>query len=190
MDTTHRSSTGLTLELSRVSPGDAARVGVKAANQASLLQAGFPVPDGVVLTADAHASFIGAGSITGDGAPASLSPGVRHLLAEVMTILGDTPVAVRSSGIAEDLPDASFAGQYETVLGVEGLDELGEAVRHTWMSAASTHATKYRESRGLREASMAVLIQRMVDAEAAGVAFSANPVTGSRREVIINAVPG
>jgi len=195
METRPRRSRGMVLELSRVSSEDIGRVGGKAACQASLLQAGFPVPDGIVLTTDVYARvFPGqpadpSGPQGAEGSSPS-PPELRHLLAEVVETLGDTPLAVRSSGVAEDLPDVSFAGQYETVLNVNGLDELEDAVRRCWASAASTHATSYRDAHGLRAASMAVLVQRMVDAEAAGVAFSANPVTGHRQEVVINAVQG
>ena len=151
------------------------------------------MPDGIVLTADAYKRFGARRTLDGPGAPESETSAAfladqRHLLAEIAETLGDTPLAVRSSGVSEDLPDASFAGQYETVLRVKGLDELEEAVRRCWASAASTHATAYRDTHGLGAAPMAVLVQRMVNAEVAGVAFSANPLTGHRGEVIINAV--
>ncbi|HEX6299766.1 MAG TPA: PEP/pyruvate-binding domain-containing protein [Acidimicrobiia bacterium] len=189
METQPRSGTTMILELSRVAPEDRTRVGVKAANQASLLRAGFPVPDGVVLTTDAYARFA-ARAADPEGTVDTDAAELRHLLRGVLANLGDTPLAVRSSGVAEDLPDASFAGQYETVLGVEGLDELEEAVRRSWTSALSAHATAYRDGHELGATSMAVLVQEMVDAETAGVAFTANPVTGRGQEVVINAVPG
>jgi phosphohistidine swiveling domain-containing protein len=181
-----RSREPMTFELEHVSSDDVGRVGVKAANLASLLQAGFPVPAGVVLTADAQSEF---SEPPGDTQRAA-SPALRDLLNDVLAVMDGVPVAVRSSGIAEDLPGASFAGQYETVLGVQGLDELERAVRRCWASATASHSAFYRTSKGLSSSALAVLVQEMVDAEAAGVAFSANPVTGHRREVIINAVPG
>lgn len=192
MKTTHHR---LALELSLVSEEDTGRVGVKAANQASLMQAGFLVPDGVVLTTDAYNRFSSTNTGDGRGGPETktspeLPSELSHLLGEIVETLGDTPLAVRSSGVAEDLPDASFAGQYKTVLEVRGLDELEEAVRGCWASAASTHATAYQESHGMKAIPMAVLVQSMVNAKAAGVAFSANPVTGDRDEVLISAVRG
>jgi len=182
----------LALELSRVSPDDTGRIGMKAANQASLVQAGFRVPEGVILTTDAYMRY--SSSAIGDDPELRVSPksrsGLRLLLEGIVKSLGDTPLAVRSSGVAEDLPEASFAGQYETVLGVRGLDSLEDAVHRCWASAASLHATTYREVHGIGARAMAVLIQELVPAEAAGVAFSANPVTGDRHEVVINAVRG
>ncbi|HEX6221320.1 MAG TPA: PEP/pyruvate-binding domain-containing protein, partial [Acidimicrobiia bacterium] len=115
---------------------------------------------------------------------------LRGQLADALAQLEADAVAVRSSSPSEDLSDASLAGQYETVLDVRGLEEVEAAVRRCWASVSSPDVTAYRETHDLNEAPMAVLIQRMVDAEAAGVAFSANPRTGARDEVVINAVNG
>jgi pyruvate,water dikinase len=95
-------------------------------------------------------------------------------------------VAVRSSGVAEDLADASFAGQYETVLAVRGADAVLDAARRCVASASHERAAAY----GGEHAPMAVLVQCMVPATAAGVAFSANPLTGERGEVRISATRG
>jgi pyruvate,water dikinase len=104
--------------------------------------------------------------------------------------LGPGPWAVRSSSAAEDLVDASFAGQYETVLNVTALDGLVNAVARVRASASTTHAADYQRLQASDvTASMAVLVQRQVGARAAGVAFSANPVTGAD-EVIVEAVRG
>jgi rifampicin phosphotransferase len=114
----------------------------------------------------------------------------------------DQRFAVRSSATAEDLAGASYAGQYETVLDV-GLDELPDAVRRVFDSAASARVAAYRHAHpeagvtaapagdpsGSR-ARMAVLVQVMVPAAAARVAFTANPLTGDRDEVVITAVRG
>jgi pyruvate,water dikinase len=100
--------------------------------------------------------------------------------------LGGGAVAVRSSGTAEDLPDASYAGRYETVLGVSGPDEVARAVRRCLASAGSARVRAYS---GSRRYTMAVLIQRLVPADAAGVAFTANPVTGDE-EILVSAVRG
>ncbi|HEY3034966.1 MAG TPA: PEP/pyruvate-binding domain-containing protein, partial [Streptosporangiaceae bacterium] len=99
-----------------------------------------------------------------------------------------------SSGSAEDLPGASFAGQYESVLGVDGVDAVAEAVVRCATSARSERVAAYAAGRmgdaGPAGPRMAVLIQAMVQAEAAGVAFTADPVTGDRDEVLVSAVRG
>ena len=97
------------------------------------------------------------------------------------------PVAVRSSAIDEDGAQASFAGQHDTFLNVRGADAVLDAVRRCWASAHSDLALQYRALSGLdaEDIQIAVLVQQLVPAEVAGVAFSANPVTGSRDEVMI-----
>ena len=106
--------------------------------------------------------------------------------------LGLGAVAVRSSATAEDLPGASFAGQHETVLDVCGEDELITAIRTWWRSLDAPRAVAYREARWHVDgpAAMAVVVQRMVDPGAAGVAFTANPITGTRTEFVVDAVAG
>ena len=99
-------------------------------------------------------------------------------------------VAVRSSGTAEDLHGASFAGMHDTFLDVPGdLASVLAAVRRCWASLWTGRALAYRRDRGFdhRDARIAVLVQRMVDAEAAGVLFTANPLTRSRDELVVNA---
>jgi pyruvate,water dikinase len=104
----------------------------------------------------------------------------------------DVPVAVRSSATAEDLPFASFAGQQDTYLNVVGVPAVLDAVRRCWASLWTDRATAYRASLGIDAAAvaLAVVVQRLVDAEAAGVMFTANPLTGSRRQVAIDASAG
>ncbi len=107
--------------------------------------------------------------------------------------LGDNvPVAVRSSATAEDLPSASFAGQQDTYLNVVGAAAVVEAVRDCWASLWTDRAVSYRASRGVDPATvaLAVVVQRMVDATAAGVLFTANPLTGRRKQAVIDASPG
>ncbi len=101
--------------------------------------------------------------------------------------LADLPVAVRSSAVDEDGAQASFAGQHDTFLNVRGSDAVFDAVRRCWASAHSEVALQYREMSGLSadDIQIAVLVQELVEAEVAGVAFSANPVTGNRDEVMI-----
>jgi pyruvate,water dikinase len=100
-------------------------------------------------------------------------------------------VAVRSSGLSEDLAEASFAGQFQTVLNVRGVKAVLRAIETCWASAMAPRVAAYREARAKNAASrIAVLIQHQLDPAASGVAFSANPITGQRDEVVINAVKG
>lgn len=171
------------------------QAGTKAANLSRLLAAGFPVPDGIIITTaafDAHVSTAvtdpgqAADAIVKKPLPASVGEAFHRALAA----FGEVPLAVRSSGVAEDLAGASFAGQYETVLGVRGYNAAADAVRKCWASAFSSHILTYRTSRELGADRMAVLIQPVIEADAAGVAFTANPVTGDRSEAVVSAVRG
>jgi pyruvate,water dikinase len=103
--------------------------------------------------------------------------------------LRDLPVAVRSSAVDEDGVDSSFAGQHDTYLNVRGFDAVLDAVHRCVRSAASEEALAYRTQRGLaiEDVRIAVLIQELVPSDVSAVAFSANPVTGSRDEIMINA---
>jgi phosphohistidine swiveling domain-containing protein len=147
---------------------DPRTAGTKAATLARLLRDGFPVPDGVVLIPEAAE----------DGA--DVAAAVRRL--------GDIPLAIRSSAVDEDLPDASYAGLYTTVLNVTG-DGLADAVRQCWASASGERVRSYRPGTG-ETPRIALLIQPMVPAEAAGVAFTADPITGDRGVVVVEAVAG
>jgi rifampicin phosphotransferase len=147
-----------------------ALAGNKAATLAVLRRAGFEVPPGVVVPADA----LGA-------AADELPPAVRVALPAVPDLLGPGPWAVRSSGTAEDSEQASFAGQFETVLDVDA-GGLADAVLRCWRSRLNDRVKAYGGDRGL--GSMAVLIQPMIPAEAAGVAFTTDPVSGHHRTVI------
>lgn len=168
-------------------------IGGKAATLARLQAAGFPVPDGVVVTARAAGDGGSAGhpsEVAEAGAP-SLPSEVEAALVEALRALDDPVVAVRSSGVAEDLGDASYAGQYASYLDVQGIDAVAEAVRACWASAHAERVVTYHARQGHHGAApMAVLVQRMVPADAAGVAFTADPVTGERDCVVINAVRG
>jgi pyruvate,water dikinase len=106
---------------------------------------------------------------------------------------GSKPVvAVRSSATAEDLPEASFAGQQESFLNVEGVDAVLEAVKRCWASLWTARAIGYRERRqiGVEGLKLAVVVQCLVPAEVAGILFTANPVSGRREEAVINAAWG
>ncbi len=186
----------LLLLLTEVERMRAEEVGAKAANLGILIRHGFSVPAGFVLTTRALDEFLATnilgleitpGRIRQARVPDDVATQIRRALAS----LGGGPVAVRSSGVEEDLPGASFAGQYETILGVLGADATIEAVKQCWASAFAPRAAEYRLSLGVsKSVRMAVIIQKIVDANAAGVAFTSNPLTGDSHEVVINAVRG
>jgi phosphohistidine swiveling domain-containing protein len=184
------------LSLADISPHNVECVGVKAAHLGEMARAGFPVPDGFVLTTGAFDRFLKALAPGPDISPeaviaATLPTAVAEALLAAADALGDVSLAVRSSGTTEDLPGASFAGQYETVLDVRGEEALVAAVQRVFASAFGHRVTFYHAAQGQHaRGRMAVLVQRMVTADAAGVAFTANPVTGDRAEMIISAVRG
>lgn len=153
-------------------------VGTKAATLAHLAARGYQVPRGFVVTATA-CHWIGEA----DEFPQNVWADILAHLKQV----GDGPLAVRSSALAEDLADKSYAGQYDTVLGVEGPDAVADAIRRCLASEGSKQVEAYRGTDA--SAHMAVLVQQMVPAEAAGVAFTANPITGDA-EVLVSAVKG
>ena len=152
--------------------------GRKAATLARLAAAGFPVPPGVVLPAAIFESASGERKVPAEVAAALL---------QAVRPWGEVPLAVRSSGVEEDSAEASYAGLFTTVLNVCGDAALLEAVRKCWDSAFDARVTSYAGSEPRR---LAVLIQPMVGAKAAGVAFTADPVTGERGCVVIDAVVG
>jgi rifampicin phosphotransferase len=169
--------------------------GGKAATLARLAAAGFTVPGGVVITTGGFAAHVMAldgensdlaTAIRAAPMPGAVAESLRNALADMVA----GPLAVRSSCVAEDLPTASFAGQYTTILGVHGFDATVDAVRECWASAFELHVERYRAERRVQAAAMAVLIQPLIDADAAGVAFTANPVTGARDETVVSAVRG
>lgn len=147
------------------------RYGGKAAGLAGLRSLGLPVPAGFVI-ADASAG------VTVDDAAECFSR---------MASLGATPVAVRSSAMGEDGDDQSFAGQYETVLGVDSVGDFVAAVHTCAASAQSRRASSYS---GQPTATMHMVVQQMVDARAAGVVFTADPATGRRDLMVIDAIAG
>jgi phosphohistidine swiveling domain-containing protein len=159
--------------LDELTRDDAIASGHKAANLAVLAAEGFPVPRGVVVPA----------GVPDDQLEAAVS--------EAISVLGAVPVAVRSSALAEDLEGASFAGQYETVLGVHGHSAVLEAMRTVRETANDERVAVYRQSHGPEGAEgIAVLVQRMVASEVSGVAFTAHPLTGVREETVITAARG
>ena len=188
-------------QLADVGRGDLALAGGKGANLGELVRAGLPVPPGFVLTTDAYRAYV-AGireqTLALDDPEriralftAPLPDDVAAELLAARAELGPA-VAVRSSATAEDLDDASFAGQQDTFLDVRGDDALLAAVRRCWASLWTDRAVAYRARRGIdpAEIALAVVVQEMVDADAAGVLFTANATTGARDEVVIGAAWG
>lgn len=145
-------------------------VGGKAANLGEMLAAGHPVPPAFVVTADEQV----------------LSSALSADILKAYETLGSRHVAVRSSGIGEDGMAQSWAGQFATILHVDR-DGLFEAIRECWSSANSLRVAHY--AHGITF-DLAVLVQHMVHSSVSGVAFSANPITGNRNEIIVEAVYG
>ena len=182
----------LTVPLDDPVAADRAEVGGKAAVLAQMRRAGFPVPEGYVFPVRAMARHVrGTEAPEADDVRARpLDAALRSAVAEVAAHLTG-PLAVRSSGVDEDGAEASHAGQYTTVLDVEGEEALSEALRTCWASGYSAAVREYRSVSGDgSDAPIAVLVQQMVPAETAGVAFTVNPVTGARDEVLVSAVRG
>lgn len=164
---------------------DATIAGGKAANLARLM-AVHPVPPGFCLTAEAHDRWAGEAT---ESFPEALARSVAEAYADLGRRCGveEPVVAVRSSAVDEDGASASFAGIYVTCLNVRGLDAVLRAIVRCWASAADPRVAAYRRSRGLAGAGVAVLVQELVAADAAAVAFSKNPTTGAADEIVINA---
>ncbi|MFB6105433.1 MAG: pyruvate, water dikinase [Halobacteriaceae archaeon] len=197
--------------LNDIRANDVGSVGGKGASLGELTRAGLPVPPGFVVTADTYRAFIDDAGIAADlfeavevdpedgealaaaeerarelilGTP--MPDAVREDVLQAYDGIGEEPfVAVRSSATAEDLPEASFAGQQETFLNVTR-DGLVDAVRECWASLFTQRAIAYRERQGFahREVDIAVVVQQMVDAEKSGVLFTKHPSTGDPRTVI------
>src|SRR5258705_1513183 len=190
----------LVRSLDELTAADLPEAGGKGANLGELRRAGFPVPDGFVITTAAYALAAEAAGVAGESpgtarvrlAASAVPAGIAAAVRDAYRALGASAVAVRSSATAEDLPDASFAGQQDTVLGVRDEDAVLDAVRTCWPSLWNDRAVAYRQTHdvpasGLRRA---VVVQRMVEPESAGVLFTADPITGRRRRAAIEAVPG
>lgn len=168
--------------------------GGKAANLGELLRAGFNVPPGFVITTAAYRLAVAGlnqldrASVGQVGIPAEVRAAVLAAYAE----LGGGPVAVRSSATAEDLAGAAFAGQQDSFLGVLKEADLLQAVRQCWASLWNSRAVGYRARLGIDPATVAiaVVVQRMVPADHAGVMFTADPVTGDRDLVVVDSSPG
>jgi pyruvate, water dikinase len=196
-------------------------VGGKGANLGEMFHAKIPVPDGFVVTAQAYYDFVKATSLrrkisaelsgldvddSKDLQRASKNIRTAILTAKMpksiedmirktyLELTGDKnrPVAVRSSATAEDLPDASFAGQQDTYLNVEGWEEVVKHVQKCWASLFTARATFYRVQNNYShmKVGIAVPVQLMVQSEVSGIMFTVNPVTNNRDEVSVEAAFG
>jgi phosphoenolpyruvate synthase/pyruvate phosphate dikinase len=211
-----RKEAELVLVLGEEGTTELSSVGGKGASLGRLVRAGFPVPPGFVITTRAYARFIQGNNLEGtigeilegldyenlenleEGTGKIREALIRSPIPEDLTNailkaygkLGDEPyVAVRSSGTAEDLEGASFAGQYDTFLDIQGAEALLQSVRRCWASMWTARVTAYRRNKGFdhQEAGLAVVVQKMVEAEVAGVMFVGNPMNARADEIVINA---
>ncbi len=188
--------------------------GGKGASLGRLASAGLPVPAGVVVTARAYELFLAGfdpaqrlASVDARDAAAlhtaaaelrdelrrrPLPEALSSVLHEgLLPLVARGPVAVRSSSTLEDLAGAAFAGQHDTYLGVRGLSAVEERIRDCFASLWEDRAVRYRVERGFGHAArMAVVVQEMVDAEAAGVAFCLDPVSGDLDALVVNGAWG
>ena len=187
--------------------------GGKGASLARMTALGMPVPPGFVVPADALEAALadtgggdpgGARARGGGRGPRSrrgrgdrarargrLRWRVPAEVAAAYARLGDVPVAVRSSATAEDSEEASFAGQQETYLHVVGVDGIVERIRDCWCSFFTERALFYRSKKGsLSDLGMAVVVQRMVEPDVAGVLFTIDPTRGRRDRMLVEAVFG
>lgn len=192
-------------------------VGGKGRSLAKMASAGMDVPGGFYVTVSAYRQFIEESNLQAaildlakpgisgrassfDSASASIqalfeqaelpAETVAQIRKAYAALEGDDPaVAVRSSANAEDLPDMSFAGQQDTYLNVRGEEALVNAVRNCWASLWTPRAIGYRHGMGVEQdaVAMAVVVQIMVPSDVSGILFTANPTTGERSEMIVNA---
>ena len=214
--------TALVLPFSQIDKEDIPLVGGKGANLGEMTSAGFPIPPGFCVTAEAYRKLI---------AENNLEEKIRSLLNDLdvektkklnetarkvqnLILKADVPeeitkeifslyrhlkpgsknplVAVRSSATAEDLPDASFAGQQESFLNIKGEANVIQTVRRAWASLFGARAIYYRSTKGFDhfKVALAIPIQLMVQSEVSGVMFSVNPVTNNKQQIVIEAAWG
>jgi phosphoenolpyruvate synthase/pyruvate phosphate dikinase len=163
---------------------DATLVGGKAANLSRLARMYHRVPDGFCLPV----------KVMDQAQPLELRDEIARAISDLMAChnLPELAVAVRSSAVDEDGVGASFAGQHETYLNIVGAEAILQAVARCWESARSERALEYRRQQGLsvERVQLAVLVQQLVASDVSAVVFSANPVTGNREEVMLNATWG
>lgn len=207
----------------QVDKEDIALVGGKGANLGEMTKAGFPVPPGFIVTAQAYKHFLDLAHlrtkieialhgldvsdskslekasktirtlITRSEFPREIATEVIHAYFKLDEgLLKHANVAVRSSATAEDLPDASFAGQQETFLNVYGEANLIEKIKEAWASLFTARAIFYRATYKFNhfKVAIAVPVQRMVESEASGIMFTIDPVTNDKHVIVIEAIRG
>lgn len=195
-----------------------ASVGGKGANLSRLTRASFPVPPGFLITTKAYRAFVQSNNLqeeiidlaskqtdtsqkrsaairqlfTKGSIPTDVAAAIDHAYTTLVRETGDVPLAVRSSATAEDLPGASFAGQQDTYLNVRGRLALLDAVQRCWSSLWTARALDYRARQEIDPSvvSIAVVVQLMVPAEASGIMFTANAISGARDEIVFDAAWG
>lgn len=200
--------------------GTIEQVGGKGASLRRLAAASLPVPPGFYITTAAYRRFVSDHGLQKKilATVAVVPPSEPAMLAQASSQIvqlfkeysiademaeeirrayaglgkGDIPVAVRSSATAEDLPEASFAGQQETYLNIHGINEVLEAVKKCWASLWTARAIAYRIQNKIDQdmVALAVVVQQLVFADAAGIMFTSNPINGKRHEIVINAAWG
>lgn len=204
-----------TLPFDRIGQAQFARVGGKCASLGEMTQAGVAVPPGFAVTTDAFADMLKTHGLREDiqvmledadaddfDAMENIAQQINHIITSkpipdtveaairsAYNAMGDNlPVAVRSSATAEDLPDASFAGQQDTYLWVCGEDEVIDKVRQCWGSLYTARAIAYREKNNIahHDVLMSVGVQKMVNAKCAGVAMTLDPSNGDRTRIVID----
>jgi pyruvate,water dikinase len=168
-----------------IQPGDVEAVGGKGLSLGLMAQAGLPVPPGFCVTSDAYRRWRANGS----GSEAEPQEELRKRITNAYRDLGGGLVAIRSSATTEDGTVTSFAGQQETILGVSGEIAVWEAVRRCWASLDSERAKAYRRRQGVSDdgLAMAVVIQRLIDSEVAGVLFTRDPVDPNGGSMLVEA---
>jgi pyruvate,water dikinase len=193
-------------------------VGGKGANLGEMTRANIPVPPGFVVSVDAYFEFLKKSDIIDEiktllesldiedtrqlqrvsavikqmFMDSKIMPELANKIKAAYKQLGEGPVAVRSSATAEDLPEASFAGQQSTYLNIEGPDEVVDAVLRCWASLFEPRAIYYRVQQGFDhfKVGIAVPIQRMIPSVTSGVMFTVEPVTSNTKEIVIEAIYG
>ena len=201
-----------------ITKNDIPTVGGKGANLGEMTNAGIPVPPGFIVTASAYFNFLKKTQITGkirellSAVDVNDSKQLQQMAQKVQEVilaakmprqlaykirqayrkLGGGLVAVRSSATAEDLPEASFAGQQRTFLNLEGKKRVIVAVQECWASLFEARAIFYREHQGFDhfKVGIAVPVQKMVQSEASGVMFTIEPVTSDPSKIVIEAIYG
>ncbi len=201
---------------------DTALVGGKGANLGEMTKAGFPVPPGFIVTANAYYAFIKENNLeikikqllghVDYNDQKSLQTAAKRIKKEILSgkmsqelvaeifdaykrlsgVLKDALVAVRSSATAEDLPNASFAGQQETYLNVEGDANVVIKIKEAWASLFGARAIFYRHEQKFDHftVGIAIPVQKMVESDSSGIMFSIDPVTNDKSKIVIEAIFG